>query len=172
MQPHEATQSTLDYHEARKAREARYNGAAAKLLAASKLNAKTAQSAVVLQFVKYPQADAHCRVWYEKQAYNIAVPRYVISVTRIQVEVVKHFGITMSNMTERGRCAKHAYARQIAFWLAKNMNKNRTLNEIARKFGPRDHTTVMHGIKKIDALVKGDPAVTALVAMLEKRIRA
>ena len=169
MQLHEATPSQIAFHEARKAREASHNAMVARLAASKR---KPTETAIVLRFVNYPQADAHCKVWTEKQAYNAAKPLCVVSVTRIQTEVVKHFGIAMSQMADRGRLAKHVYARQIAFWLAKHMNSKRTLNQIACKFGMRDHTTVLHGIQKIEALINADPAVAALVAMLERRARA
>ena len=58
----------------------------------------------------------------------------------------------------RSRCI--ARPRQIAMYLAKTLT-TRSLSEIGRKFGGKDHTTVMHGVKKITELYKSDNELKA-----------
>ena len=57
-------------------------------------------------------------------------------------------GLTCGEITSERRLAKIVLARQIGFYLAKKFT-NKSFPEIGRRFGGRDHTTVMHGIKKI-----------------------
>ena len=55
-------------------------------------------------------------------------------------------------------------------YLAKQLT-SRSLPEIGRRFGNRDHTTVLHAIRKIDELMKGDPGMKEEVELLKRMLR-
>ncbi len=74
-----------------------------------------------------------------------------LSIEDIQKRVAEHYGIRTSEMHSAKRIRSVALPRQVAMYLSKNLTPF-SLPEIGRKFGGRDHTTVIHAIKKIDAL--------------------
>jgi len=79
---------------------------------------------------------------------------------RIRVEdilrvVAKHYAVTRADLLSSRRTANVVRPRQIAMYLAKTLTL-RSLPEIGRRFGGRDHTTVLHAVRKIDGLVSGD----------------
>lgn len=75
-----------------------------------------------------------------------------LRIADIQAAVVKHFGITMTDLLSPRRTHKVIRPRQIAMYLAKTMTL-RTLPEIGRRFGGRDHTTILHAVRKIEGLL-------------------
>lgn len=81
-----------------------------------------------------------------------------LTIHEIQKKVATYFDIKISDMTSSRRMRNIARPRQIAMYLAKQLT-TRSLSEIGRKFGGKDHTTIMHGIKRIDELSKSDPEV-------------
>ena len=70
-----------------------------------------------------------------------------ITIEEIQKKVAEHFNIRITDMHSPRRSRSVARPRQIAMYLAKSIT-SRSLPEIGRKFGGRDHTTVMHAVKK------------------------
>ena len=62
-----------------------------------------------------------------------------------------------------------ARPRQIAMYLAKQYTTN-SLPDIGRKFSNRDHTTVIHAVKKIEGLIKSDNEINHSVAEIKKRL--
>ena len=64
-----------------------------------------------------------------------------------------------------------ARPRQIAMFLSKNLT-TRSLPEIGRKFGGRDHTTVIHAIKKIQELVKNDSTLSEDIEILTRSLQS
>lgn len=93
-----------------------------------------------------------------------------VTIEQIQKRVAEHFNIRMSEMSSARRARAVARPRQVAMYLAKQLT-SRSLPEIGRKFGNRDHTTVMHAVRKVDelrALYKNfDEDVELLRRMLE-----
>ncbi|MBX7146289.1 MAG: chromosomal replication initiator protein DnaA [Alphaproteobacteria bacterium] len=85
----------------------------------------------------------------------LAVYDRPLSIEQIQKRVAEHFNIKMSDMYSERRARVVARPRQIAMYLAKQLT-NRSLPEIGRCFGDRDHTTVMHAVKKIEELQTTD----------------
>jgi chromosomal replication initiator protein len=91
-------------------------------------------------------------------------------IEHIQRVIVEHFpGVTMVDLHSARRIAKIVMPRQIAMYLSKVMT-GRSLPEIGRRFGGRDHTTVLHAVRKIEALVISKPEIAATVEMLRKAI--
>ena len=78
-----------------------------------------------------------------------------ITIEEIQKKVAEHFNIRLTDMHSPRRSRSVARPRQIAMYLAKSIT-SRSLPEIGRKFGGRDHTTVMHAVKKIEELKLSD----------------
>ena len=94
----------------------------------------------------------------------------VITIEDIQRKVCEHFNVKISDMTSIKRVRTVARPRQIAMYLAKNLTL-KSLAEIGKKFGGKDHTTVIHAIKTIEDLVENNPEyredVRLLTAILE-----
>ena len=89
-----------------------------------------------------------------------------LTVDRIQKAVCEEFRVTLTDMTSKRRARIIARPRQVAMYLSKKLTK-RSLPDIGRRFGGRDHTTVMHAVKRIDALRAEDPAFNAQIEAVE-----
>jgi chromosomal replication initiator protein len=91
---------------------------------------------------------------------------------RIRVEdilriVAKHSSVTRSDLLSSRRTANVVRPRQIAMYLAKTLTL-RSLPEIGRRFGGRDHTTVLHAVRKIDANIVTDKVLAEEVEVLKR----
>lgn len=93
-----------------------------------------------------------------------------ITIEDIQKQVAQHFNIKMADMHSARRSRTIARPRQIAMYLAKKLT-SRSLPEIGRKFGGKDHTTVMHAVRKIEELQQQDSGVAEDVAILMRLLR-
>ena len=94
---------------------------------------------------------------------------------RIRVEdilriVAKHYGVTRADLLSSRRTANVVRPRQVAMYLAKTLTL-RSLPEIGRRFGGRDHTTVLHAVRKIDGLVSIDKALSDEVEVLKRLLQ-
>jgi chromosomal replication initiator protein len=93
-----------------------------------------------------------------------------ITIDEIQRKVADYYAVKLSDMLSARRAREVARPRQIAMFLAKKLTP-RSLPEIGRRFGGRDHTTVIHAVKRIEELrltdseLEGD--LTRLQALLE-----
>jgi chromosomal replication initiation ATPase DnaA len=85
-------------------------------------------------------------------------PRIVGEVERIQMAVCKHFDIALNDMKSARRTSYVVRPRQIAIYLAKELT-GRSLPEIGKRFGGRDHTTVLHAVRRIKDLVESDGSI-------------
>ena len=92
-----------------------------------------------------------------------------VTIDEIQRRVAEHFNIKMAEMTSSRRARIVARPRQVAMYLAKQLT-SRSLPEIGRKFGGRDHTTVMHGVRKIEELIASDRALSEDVELLRRML--
>ena len=92
-----------------------------------------------------------------------------VTIEEIQRAVVEHFQLKMSDMQSARRARAVARPRQVAMYLAKQLTP-RSLPEIGKKFGGRDHTTVMHAVKQIDKLCEADRSLADDVAALKRRL--
>jgi chromosomal replication initiator protein len=93
-----------------------------------------------------------------------------VSVERIQETVVERFGITLQELTGDRRSQSIVYPRQVAMYLCRELTDS-SLPKIGKKFGGRDHTTVIHATSKIAKLIKEDRSVYNLVQELTARIK-
>ena len=92
-----------------------------------------------------------------------------ITIDEIQRKVAEHYNIKLPDMHSARRARAVARPRQVAMYLAKQLT-SRSLPEIGRKFGGRDHTTVMHAVKKIDELMAGDPQIAQDVELIRRAL--
>ncbi len=83
--------------------------------------------------------------------------------------VTKQFGVTLADILSQRRTANVVRPRQIAMYLAKTLTL-RSLPEIGRRFGGRDHTTVLHAVRKMDGLRSHDAKLRAELDDLEAKI--
>jgi chromosomal replication initiator protein len=92
-----------------------------------------------------------------------------VTIDEIQRRVAEHFNIKLVEMTSSRRARVVARPRQVAMYLAKQLTQ-RSLPEIGRKFGGRDHTTVMHAVRKIEELTRSDRALAEDVDVLQRML--
>ncbi len=92
-----------------------------------------------------------------------------VTIDEIQKRVAEHYNIRVADMHSARRARAVARPRQIAMYLAKQLTA-RSLPEIGRKFGGRDHTTVMHAVKKVDELRTTDPSFAEDVELLRRML--
>jgi chromosomal replication initiator protein len=93
-----------------------------------------------------------------------------ITIEEIQKAVVAHYSLKLADMQSKRRSRVVARPRQVAMYLAKQLTP-RSLPEIGRRFGGRDHTTVMHAVKKVDELLGEDDGLARDVETLRRRLQ-
>ncbi|QGX96798.1 chromosomal replication initiator protein DnaA [Roseovarius faecimaris] len=94
-----------------------------------------------------------------------------ISIEEIQRRVAEHYNIRLSEMIGPKRLRNFARPRQVAMYLCKQLT-SRSLPEIGRRFGGRDHTTVMHGVKRIDELRIQDAQIAEDLEILRRTLES
>ncbi len=94
-----------------------------------------------------------------------------ITVEEIQRKVSEHYNIRLSDMIGPKRLRSYARPRQVAMYLCKHLT-SRSLPEIGRRFGGRDHTTVMHGVRRIEELKQQDGQIAEDLEMLRRALEA
>jgi len=94
-----------------------------------------------------------------------------VTIEEIQRRVAEHYNIRLTDMSSARRARAVARPRQIAMYLAKQLT-SRSLPEIGRKFGNRDHTTVMHACSKVGELIERDPAFAEDVELLRRMLES
>ncbi len=92
-----------------------------------------------------------------------------VTIDDIQKRVCEHYNIKMADLLSPRRARAVARPRQVAMYLAKQLT-TRSLPEIGRKFGGRDHTTIMHGVRKIEELRGGDPSLNEDIEILTRSL--
>ncbi len=94
-----------------------------------------------------------------------------VSIEEIQKKVCEHYNIRLTDMSSARRARSVARPRQVAMYLAKQLT-TRSLPEIGRRFGNRDHTTVMHGISRVIELMERDAQFGEDVEMLRRALES
>lgn len=92
-----------------------------------------------------------------------------VTIEEIQKRVAEHFNIRLADMHSARRARAVARPRQVAMYLAKQLT-SRSLPEIGRKFGGRDHTTVMHAVRKVEELRSADIGFNEDVELLRRML--
>jgi len=94
-----------------------------------------------------------------------------VTIEEIQKRVAEHFSIRLSDMHSPRRARAVARPRQVAMYLAKQLT-TRSLPEIGRKFGGRDHTTVMHAVRKVEELRAKDHTLAEDIDILRRMLES
>ena len=94
-----------------------------------------------------------------------------VSVDEIQTRVSDHYRIRKAEMTSARRAREVARPRQVAMYLAKQLTP-RSLPEIGRRFGGRDHTTVIHAVRQIEKLRAQDAELDADIRLLTRQLES
>ena len=92
-----------------------------------------------------------------------------VTIEEIQKRVAEHFNVRVADMHSARRARAVARPRQVAMYLAKQLT-TRSLPEIGRKFGGRDHTTVMHAVRRIEELKATDHGFAEDVELLRRML--
>ena len=88
-----------------------------------------------------------------------------ITIDEIQRRVAAHFDVSVADLHSARRARVVVRPRQIAMYLARHLTE-RSMPEIGRQFGGRDHTTVLHAVRKIEELKSREDAIAADIDML------
>ena len=94
-----------------------------------------------------------------------------VTIEEIIRKVADHYNLRMSDMISSRRSRTISRPRQLAMFLAKNLT-SKSLPEIGRRFGGRDHTTVIHAVKKIEELKNKDLQIAEEVEILRRMLEA
>jgi len=92
-----------------------------------------------------------------------------ITVEMIQKHVADHFRIKVSELKSDKRIKTLVVPRQIAIYICRELTKA-SYPEIGEKFGGKDHSTIIHSVKKIEKQMAGDPDFKATVEDIKKRL--
>src|SRR3712207_2673174 len=93
-----------------------------------------------------------------------------ISIDEIQTQVAEHYRIRKAEMTSARRAREVARPRQVAMYLSKQLTP-KSLPDIGRRFGGRDHTTVIHAVRQIEKLRASDAELDADIPLLRSEER-
>src|SRR5471030_315174 len=94
-----------------------------------------------------------------------------VKIEDIQRVVARQYNVSRSDLLSSRRTANVVRPRQVAMYLAKTLTL-RSLPEIGRRFGGRDHTTVLHAVRKIEALVARDISLSEEVESLKRQLQS
>jgi chromosomal replication initiator protein len=94
-----------------------------------------------------------------------------LSIEEIQRKVAEHYNVRLSDIIGPKRLRTIARPRQVAMYLSKHLT-SRSLPEIGRRFGGRDHTTIMHGVRKIEELMAADNQLADDVQLLKRLLQS
>jgi len=101
---------------------------------------------------------------------HLSVTERKVTVDQIQKMVAEHYNLKQADLISERRARAVARPRQVAMWLAKQVTV-RSLPDIGRRFGGRDHTTVLHAVRRIDQLKNEDPTIARDVDVLLRKLR-
>jgi len=93
-----------------------------------------------------------------------------VKIEDIQRVVARQYNVSRSDLLSSRRTANVVRPRQVAMYLAKTLTL-RSLPEIGRRFGGRDHTTVLHAVRKIEGLVGNDSTLAEEIELLKRQLQ-
>ena len=98
---------------------------------------------------------------------GITVDDHRVTIDEIQKKTAEYYKLDLRELHSARRARRVARPRQVAMYLARELT-SRSLPDIGRRFGGRDHTTVLHACRRIEALCKTDPVFQQEVDFLRK----
>ncbi len=93
-----------------------------------------------------------------------------VKIEDIQRVVARQYNVSRADLLSARRTANVVRPRQVAMYLAKTLTL-RSLPEIGRRFGGRDHTTVLHAVRKIENLVGNDTSLAEEIEVLKRQLQ-
>ncbi|MDO9363183.1 MAG: chromosomal replication initiator protein DnaA [Sphingopyxis sp.] len=105
----------------------------------------------------------------DRLAENVRTARPRITIDEIQRAVCAHYRLDKSEMSSKRRVRAVARPRQVAMYLAKELTP-RSYPEIGRRFGGRDHSTVIHAVRTVEALRVADSELDAEIAAIRRSL--
>lgn len=124
----------------------------------------------VLAYSRFTQKEIQIGMAREALRDLLSIQNRQISVENIQKTVADFYKIKVADMYSKKRPASIAHPRQIAMYLAKEMTK-KSLPEIGELFGGRDHTTVLHAVRKVGADRTNNPDLNQQLHVLEQTLK-
>ncbi|MCS6811448.1 MAG: chromosomal replication initiator protein DnaA, partial [Tepidimonas sp.] len=124
----------------------------------------------ILAYARFNQKDISIAVAREALKDLLSIQNRQISVENIQKTVADFYKIKVADMYSKKRPANIARPRQIAMYLAKELTQ-KSLPEIGELFGGRDHTTVLHAVRKIAAERQVDSELNQQLHVLEQTLK-
>src|SRR5262249_14952947 len=94
----------------------------------------------------------------------------IIKLDAIQRRVSEVFGVTPDELRSKERTKTLAFPRHVAMYLARHLTRD-SLADIGRGFGDKDHTTVLHGVNRIEVLLERDPKLRKTLDEIINTIR-
>ena len=107
----------------------------------------------------------------DRLAENVRSARPRITIDEIQRAVCAHYKLDKSEMASKRRVRAIARPRQVAMYLAKELTP-RSYPEIGRRFGGRDHSTVIHAVRTVEALRVSDSELDAEIAAIRRSLNS
>lgn len=133
---------------------------------------KKIQPMLVRTYVRNPEPDWwHCMWFADLIAARDPRAPAPLTIDAIQRFICNSFGLTKVLINSERRTHDIVIPRQIAMYLCKELT-TRSLPEIGRRFGGRDHTTVLHAVRKIAARIATDEIFAGKIATLKAEIRS
>jgi hypothetical protein len=108
-------------------------------------------------------------MWFYDLVFSIDRKAAVPHIRDIQAAVARYFKISVLDILSQRRAVEISMPRHIGMYLARVLTM-KGYPEIGRRFGDRDHTTVMHGVRKIGNLIGLDPKVTQDVEVIRRHL--
>jgi chromosomal replication initiator protein len=124
----------------------------------------------VLAYSRFSHKDINITLARDALKDLLSIQNRQISVENIQKTVADFYKIKVADMYSKKRPASIARPRQIAMYLAKDMTK-KSLPEIGELFGGRDHTTVLHAVRKIGSERSTNPELNQQLHVLEQTLK-
>lgn len=157
------TPTQIALHEAHKARQARFT-AAAQFHRKAKLPPVIIEGepdpAVIIEWPRKPLCEV---------VTDIVAGPEPVTVDKIKRAVCRHFGINKAALGCQDRTKAFVTPRHIAMYLCRKLT-TRSHHYIGHMIGNRDHSVVVHSVKKITKLIEKDPEIASIVAKLEAEI--
>ena len=124
----------------------------------------------ILAYSRFSQKDISIALARDALKDLLSIQNRQIGVENIQKTVADFYKIKIADMYSKKRPASIARPRQIAMYLAKEMTQ-KSLPEIGELFGGRDHTTVLHAVRKISAERQKNPELNQQLHVLEQTLK-
>jgi chromosomal replication initiator protein len=124
----------------------------------------------VLAYSRFSHKEIHIALAREALRDLLSIQNRQISVENIQKTVADFYKIKVADMYSKKRPASIARPRQIAMYIAKELTQ-KSLPEIGELFGGRDHTTVLHAVRKIGAERRKDADLNQQLHVLEQTLK-